>query len=429
MNRTSSNPYKFREPLDPEKNQLICIDRKKAIKRITKGIDEGEYFSILGPKQIGKTTFLYQLQKELSKNYYVIYVSCSELPSVPQLFYKQVINKFLAVIPSNYSLKHNTIIEGYGDYSLYGFLSNIKLKNVNARIIFMFDDIEKIDFRTDFLKNWKKIYLDRYKNRILKSYILITTSSVDPLVITSSSNTPFDVSERMQLNDFSSDDVNRFIDRSFRALNIDITKKAKKKLNRQLSGHPAFLQHVCYLLRQKMGNKSRTIKTKDIQISIDELYKTSPHLEIMKQTLKYDGNLTTLIKRILTGERIKYFPYREFSFLGVGLIVDKNGICSIRNSIYQKCLKEQIFPKKLSKVKLAFQIFFICILVFLVLCYIILSYPTFYQIDTEIIDVPDLKRDIPILMSCFISILGMINVRIRQYIMKLIDYLIKEKNE
>ncbi len=51
------NPYKYNGPLDISEDELVVISRKDHLKQVVKSLKKGNYWAILGPRAIGKTTF------------------------------------------------------------------------------------------------------------------------------------------------------------------------------------------------------------------------------------------------------------------------------------------------------------------------------------------------------------------------------------
>ena len=65
------NPYKFRGPLDLDKDKLVLVTRSYDLDRVCNGIKNGEYWAILGPRQIGHTTFLRQIIKKIENFFHL----------------------------------------------------------------------------------------------------------------------------------------------------------------------------------------------------------------------------------------------------------------------------------------------------------------------------------------------------------------------
>ena len=65
------NPYIYNGPLDPAKDKLVLVSRAKDLTDIKEGIKKGDYWAILGIKQIGKTTFLRQIETGTKAAYHI----------------------------------------------------------------------------------------------------------------------------------------------------------------------------------------------------------------------------------------------------------------------------------------------------------------------------------------------------------------------
>ena len=69
------------------------------------------------------------------------------------------------------------------------------------------------------------------------------------------------------------------------------------------------------------------------------MFNTNSTLDILHRHLKESKELAGLVNKILKGEKKVYYPNKEFSFTGVGAIVENHGFCSLRNNIFARYLK------------------------------------------------------------------------------------------
>jgi predicted AAA+ superfamily ATPase len=92
-------PYKYKGPLDPIKDELVCIPRSDQVNQLIAGIKQGEYWVVLGPRQIGKTTFLRQIQEAYKDAYYIYFNLQIELKT-EENFYQWLIEEFEEEIPT-----------------------------------------------------------------------------------------------------------------------------------------------------------------------------------------------------------------------------------------------------------------------------------------------------------------------------------------
>lgn len=334
------NPYTFKGALDPVENELVCVQRMNEVKKVVDGIVWGYYWAVLGPRQIGKTTFLRQIQKDY-KNAHCIYFDFSLSPKKEENFYQWVMEKFIEEIPaepmgtSDKKSKHEN-----PELRFLDFLMNFKPKGDEKKIVLLFDEIELIPDIRNFLLVWRRTFHDRFEKKKLSKYAVIITGSVDLVEATQGKTSPFNIAHTLFLEDFSYTDSHRLITKPFESLNIEIEKKAKDSLISQLSGHPQLLQHTCYILANIAIEQKRSITEKDINDVIQTLFKENSNLETLRQEIKINDIFEDLIRDILNGEEKKFYPYKEYSIGGAGpIIADRNGFCTIRNEVYKQFLK------------------------------------------------------------------------------------------
>jgi predicted ATP-binding protein involved in virulence len=334
------NPYKYKGALDPVNDQLVCIPRTFDLNRIITGIENGQYWNILGSRQVGKSTFLRQIQNHFS-NAYCLCFTFDVSPKKIKIFYQWLMDKIREGIPSKKNgMKINKNLEP--KHLFLDFLEKFQPRE-DKKIILLFDEIEGIPFLKDFLDIWRSIYESRYNKKQLERYAIITAGSTDLVELTTGTTSPYNVAEDLYLRDFSQQESQTLIQAPFKQLEIKIEKKAKQKLISQISGHPQMLQHACSNLVEIAFREKRDIQEKDIDTTIEILLKNNTSISILKHDIAKNQKLGGLIKDIFKGLKKTYHPYKEFSFSGAGCIVeDKNSFCAIRNEVYKRLLRDVI---------------------------------------------------------------------------------------
>jgi hypothetical protein len=340
----NQNPYKYRGPLDPVKDEPVCIPRSEDVRKVIEGINKGDYWAILGPRQIGKTTFLRLVQKEFERdglpNPYFIYFDFGVSPANEKKFYRRLMNRFLEEITSD--LDKGIIKRLTNDSTALGFfefLEKFKSKDDTSKIILLFDEVGNRPFIKEFLLVWRKVYIERYHNQNLNRYAVIAAGSVDLIALTIGPTSPFNVAETLYLKDFSDAESERLIVNPMKRLKIEMDTEAIKELISQVSGHPQMLQHLCHILVGMTGDQKKTITEVDVNNAIETLLKENSALDTLRQDIKNDRTLENLIKEVLEGKKKKYFRYKKFSIYGAGAIVDNGNLCTIRNRVYEEFLK------------------------------------------------------------------------------------------
>jgi predicted AAA+ superfamily ATPase len=336
------NPYKYMGPLDPVSDWLICIPRQEQLEIVIKGvIKNDEFWAVLGPRQIGKTTFLRQIEKKYPDARYIYFnfeISPNTIDSFYQWGKKQIIEK----IPHESAGEQKKDNKKYTpEFNFLNFLEKFRPKESDKKIVLLLDEIERVPSVASFLHLWRKLYHDRYHKEQLNQYGIVMTGSVVPLNLTLGSTSPFNISQTMYLNDLSEEDSRKLIERPFDRLGISIDEKAKKKLISYLGGHPQILQQSCYFLVNQAANRRKTINEKDIPEVFNHLLIKNSVIDTLMQDIKTNHELNNLLLEILTGKKKKYFLYKEFSIAGAGAIIeDRNSFCKIRNKILENCLKD-----------------------------------------------------------------------------------------
>ena len=335
------NPYKFQGPLDLKKDRdkLVCAPRKDDVAFIIERIRRGEYVTIQGPQQIGKTTLLFLVKNQFKHANYA-YINFEVAPGEKgkeKAFYQWLIDQLMEKIPCEKS-GFNTITGEYPDASFIDFLK--KFKSTKKKIILLFDEINRLNFLKGFLHVWRNLYHESIANVKIPNYNIITTSSMDLLKIPSGPNSPFNITNTLNIKDLPGDESEGIIDKPFEKLKIKITSNAKKELLSQISGHPQLLQHACCLLVEKAKSKEELTVT-DVHETIERLMVDNAVLRTLNNNINENNALRDLVKNIVKKSKPKIFhPYKDFALLGAGAIKEENSFCKIRNEVFKKYIIE-----------------------------------------------------------------------------------------
>jgi tRNA A-37 threonylcarbamoyl transferase component Bud32/energy-coupling factor transporter ATP-binding protein EcfA2 len=335
------NPYKYTGPLDPAKDRLICVPRLQESGRVITGIREGKYWAILGPRQIGKSTFLRQLENIMTAHSHCLYFNFETSPETEEHFYKWLMHEFTQHIPSE-PVKHNPELENFEPYiKFHYFLEKFKPRESQKKVLLLFDEIERIPSVKNFLHLWRKIYHDRLRIEGLYRYNVVITGASELLKLTAGPNSPFNIAEKLYMTDFPVGDAVKLIEEPFGLLGIPIDKQASAMIAAQTAGHPLLTQQTCHYLVDTARKENRGISQTDVHQAINYLLKESTNLDTLKLTVENNSKLETLTRKILAGTSLLYHPRKEYAIVGAGAIIeDENHCCAIRNKIYDHFLKD-----------------------------------------------------------------------------------------
>ena len=308
----NQNPYKFKGPLDPVKDELVCVPRKDQIKEVGRGITWGEYWAIIGPRQFGKTTFLRQLEKDYTDQYYISF-DLQVSPKTEKDLYQWIAEKLIEEIPTESTGK---IDAGNikDSINFLAFLMGLKLKSDKKKIVLLFDEIELIPSIKNFLHVWRKLFHERNHKKELEKYSIIITGSVDLIKETKGETSPFNIARIHYIESFSDSESEKLINDPFKKSGIKIDKNAKEKLISEISGHPLLLQQTCHILFENASKHKKDITVKDVDDAIETLLKKCDNLDTLGQDFKLNAILEELTREILGGQKLRYLPYKEFTY-------------------------------------------------------------------------------------------------------------------
>jgi hypothetical protein len=333
------NPYKYSGPLDPVNDRHTWISREESINQVIEGIRKGDYWVVLVPRYIGKTTFLNQLRNRFATARY-LYFSFKKPPANEKKLYQLLIHRFTSEIPSNQTVTIDRAWKGEKpNLRFFEFLKKFKPGGGEQKIVLLFDDIDHLTSLGDFLIVWRNLYHESYYNKILSRYTVLLTGSVNLIAKTRGPNSPFNIARIVEIKDFSDEESAALIEIPMKQLNIRIEPEAKAYLLSLVAGHPQLLQHACHILVDRVNRADKTIKKKEVDEAKKVLLKKNPSLKMLKDDIKKDETLKKFLHDILEGKKIIFHPHKEFSLLGSGPIVDRNSYCDIRNKLYEEIIK------------------------------------------------------------------------------------------
>jgi serine/threonine protein kinase/ABC-type cobalamin/Fe3+-siderophores transport system ATPase subunit len=333
------NPYKYNGPLDPAKDRLVLVSRANDLTVIKEGIKKGDFWAILGIKQIGKTTLLRQIETCTKKAYH-IHVNFQVSPSENEKnFYQWLMGKFLERIPSENGVKLTRKWRNYSpDLRFVNFLEHFPPNDNKKKIILLFDEIEKSPFLDSLLNILSKIYNDRYQKKVFNRYSVVIAGAqklATSIVKCLEKVKPF------YIKDFAEEESEKLIDKPFERIKLNIHSTAKRKLISLVGGHPQLLQHACYNLVETGIKHKRELNDADVDEAIRVLLRENVTIDTLKEDVKGNHQLKKLVGDIFAGEKEEYHLHKEFSIIGAGSIVeDDDSCCAIRNKVYERFLAD-----------------------------------------------------------------------------------------
>ena len=91
------NPYYYSGALELDRHQQVLVPREKDLNQVVEGIKDGHYWAILGPREVGKTTFLRQIENQLQDAHH-IHFNLQVSPDQEEYFYQWLMEKLVTEI-------------------------------------------------------------------------------------------------------------------------------------------------------------------------------------------------------------------------------------------------------------------------------------------------------------------------------------------
>nr|WP_211231333.1 AAA-like domain-containing protein [Halonatronum saccharophilum] len=153
----------------PKRHYMVDISNK--LDQIEKLVEEGSYFTINRPRQYGKTTTIFMLEKRLSRSDYLpIFISFEGIGDLAFEEEGAFVKSFLRQIKKEVRLKEKWIVDFIKEYNtiesfddLDEFIDDLVIK-VDKKVVLMIDEVDKSSNNQLFLS-----FLGILRNKYLRA--------------------------------------------------------------------------------------------------------------------------------------------------------------------------------------------------------------------------------------------------------------------
>ncbi|WP_010234596.1 AAA family ATPase [Clostridium arbusti] len=362
----------------PEKHYMIDISEK--LKNIMKLIEDEEYFIINRPRQYGKTTTLYMLERRLDKNSEYLTISTS-FEGVGDLIFEEeqrFVKEFLQILADSLFLQHEDLADFLEDQkskvNTFNDLSKAVTKfimKVNKKVILMIDEVDKSSNNQlflSFLGMLRNKYLLRNsgKDKTFHSVILAGVHDVKTLKLKMRPdeehkyNSPWNIASDFDVDmSFSKEEIGTMLEDYIKDKNVKLDREYfSDRLYFYTSGYPFFVSKLCKIIDEKIMDKNDKIwENEYLDFAVKELLKEdNTNFQSLIKNIENNKELYDFVSRIiLEGESITYIKTDEIVNLGTiyGILKEQNGNCKINNKIYEQLLYNHMMMKVIRKNKYA----------------------------------------------------------------------------
>ncbi len=345
----------------PEKHYMVDISDK--IKKIMNLVENEEYFVINRPRQYGKTTTLYMLERELNKN--EEYLVCSiSFEGVGDLIFEEeqrFTKGFLGLIGRSILLQDEKLAEYIeGEKSKVETMDDLSyfitkfMKKVNKKVVLMVDEVDKSSNNQlflSFLGMLRNKYLLRNagKDKTFHSVILAGVHDVKSLKLKIRSdeehkyNSPWNIASDFDVDmSFSKEEIGTMLDDYMKDKGVRLDKEYfSERLQFYTSGYPFLVSKLCKIIDEKiMIEGSFKWEKEYMGMAVKKiLIESNTNFESLIKNIENNSKLKEMVKDlIIDGSKITYNEDNFIIMMGItyGIFKNKQGQLKIHNRIYEQ---------------------------------------------------------------------------------------------
>jgi len=279
-------------------------------------IDKGRYFTIIAPRQSGKTTYFQLLFDTLkAQGYTPIGVTFESLKSISQEKFYRTFSRQLKQELSLFDIDLDLPITDHIDLQEYfEDLQTESAKTNPKKIVLVLDEFEDIpsEVMSDILHSFRKIY-HRSQFYALHSVILVGVSTLSELLVAGSASSPFNIADELKISYFTFEEthalIHQYVQESGQLFEADVIQAIYDNTN----GQPGLICALCEHLIQKKTDHEQTIV-------LDDFYPTLKHF----LTERSDKNILNIVQK--SREKKEFMLRVLFSNIPIPFTVDEPAI-------------------------------------------------------------------------------------------------------
>ena len=321
--------------------EQIYIERPEDTE-ILQAVRRGDYVTLLGARQTGKTSLLYKLAREL-KIEIPVFVNLPAFSGVREDdWYDCVAKMVVKHLPQELRDAIGEENSCADQYQFRNLLWEVADALVGTDIVlFLLNEIGIVleEIRDDFFGTIRAIYEERGVEEAFQKLIFVLSGTTPPAeLITSQETSPFNISQIIYMSDFSLEGVME-LGENLRLHGFAIADSVIEHIYEWTRGHPNLTQEIFARLIQ---SKSEKVTEKMVDDLVDEL--VAKGCNNLNHILRHvqDESVNQQVFGILNRELEIPFNLSNPKILNLYLIgvigEGTEGECVIRNKIYAKAL-------------------------------------------------------------------------------------------
>lgn len=348
------------------------VDTSAKLDKVVKLIEKRRYFIINRPRQYGKTTTFFLLDKKLnnSQEYISIKISFEGIGDAVFENEEKFVEAFLDIVIYDLNFRYEELGE---------FLENEKSKAVtlkdlsrvitkfiiksNKKVVLMIDEVDKSSNNQlflSFLGMLRNKYLLRNEGRdyTFHSVILAGVHDVKSMKLKirpdeeQKYNSPWNIATDFDVDmSFSKEEIETMLIDYIDSKGVKLNKEYfSQKLHFYTSGYPFLVSKLCKIIDEKIMNEEELQWKKEfMDLSVKELLKeTNTNFDGLIKNIENNKELFEMVKNILIeGLKMDFNIHNPEINLGAlyGIFRNDNGKVKIHNRVYEQLIYNYMVSK------------------------------------------------------------------------------------
>jgi hypothetical protein len=357
--------FKTTGPLDIDQDRAIYVERpelQEMFREIRRPYVES-YVALLGARQMGKTTLLYRVYRELKRAAEPVAfldLSAYRVETVAQSYAHASLKIWaeladVLVTPAKLRTVASTV---ESPIRFREFLLELARKCQGTRIVVLLDEVGPYMANMGFFETLRSISSSggHDSEQAFKKLIFVFSGTVDLHELTTGQNSPLaNVCKPIYLDSFDLAGTGFLVDNlnQIAPVEADVVPYVHEYAN----GHPYLTQRICSLIEQSCWERDESpqrISRQDVDLALDRIYEGDENLRYVSMQLERYGRARDLLRQIVMDERVVPFSLidpriaRLFIMGAIRrqtLVKTVNGVprersrCAVPNQIYDYSLR------------------------------------------------------------------------------------------
>jgi len=337
-------PFQTGGPLPS--NSPVYIERKTD-REALHHLHRMHYLQLTEPRQQGKTSLIYRLRSKLSNSGYVFaYVDAEGLkPNNYPDWYVALTRRLTTQLESTSEL-HSHLSD---EHSLHSFEWRDCLAHLaragqreSKKLVIALDEIGSVptEWAESFFRVLREAYVVREVEPYFKHITFILAGAFDPRdLIADSKISPFNVAQRIHLEDFTLDQVEQLV--AHLGLPEFQASEVSERLAYWTDGQPYLVQKICSYLAES----GDAVDANAVDAAVERFFREDTnHLPRISKDLEADAELLSYAHGVIAGN-VKFSPAVNPAHFQLAHVIgvinpDEDGRCRIRNRVYERALAE-----------------------------------------------------------------------------------------